>query len=202
MSGRPYRRPVETSETRTVPEQEFEQLVRFLKVLADKNRLRILGLLAEREYSVKELAAELGVKEPTVSSHLNMMKWHDMVNMRQEGTTHYYSLRQDDIHHLLQQLRPKAFPDTEEIADASEFERRVLQSFFEEGRLKQIPMARNKMLVVLRHLLREFESGQQYPEQQVNEILKRYHPDYATLRRQMIENGLMAREKGIYWRLV
>jgi len=47
-------------------------------------------------------------------------------------------------------LRPKAFPDAEESADASEFERRVLQSFFEEGRLKQIPMARNKMLVVLR----------------------------------------------------
>ncbi|HZP81168.1 MAG TPA: hypothetical protein VFB21_06000 [Chthonomonadaceae bacterium] len=47
-------------------------------------------------------------------------------------------------------MRPKAFPDAEESADASEFERRVLQSFFEEGRLKQIPMARNKMLVVLR----------------------------------------------------
>src|SRR5690349_11585153 len=88
--GRPYLHPDESGQTKTITEEEYARLVRFLKVLSDKSRLRILGLLSEREYTVKELAAALGVKEPTVSAHLNMMKWHDMVNMRQEGTSHYY----------------------------------------------------------------------------------------------------------------
>jgi hypothetical protein len=35
----------------------------------------------------------------------------------------------------------------------------------------------------------------------VNEIIAQHHPDYATLRRLMVDYGFMAREKGIYWRL-
>ncbi len=200
-AGRSSRRAEANSETRTVSEQEFDLLVRFLKVLADKSRLRILGLLSEREYTVKEMAAALGLKEPTVSAHLNMLKWHDMVNMRQEGTAHYYSLRQDDVHRLLQELKPKAFREDEEDSSSSEFERKVMQSFFVEGRLKQIPMAHKKMVVILHRLAREFEFGVHYPEKQVNTILQRFHPDYATLRRQLVDNRLLARERGLYWRI-
>ena len=47
-----------------------EELVTFFKALADKNRLKIVGLLAEKSYSVEELATLLGLKPPTVSHHL------------------------------------------------------------------------------------------------------------------------------------
>jgi len=201
LSGRLYKRHSIETEARVIPDQEFEQLVRFLKVLADKSRLRILGLLAEREYTVKELASVLGLKEPTVSAHLNMLKWHDMVNMRQEGTAHYYSLRQDDVHRLLQELRPKAFKGDEEDTGGDEFERKVLQHFFVEGRLKEIPTRPNKQMVVLRRLAEEFAYDQSYPEKQVNEILKRFHPDCATLRRLLVDNRLMTRQNSIYQRL-
>jgi hypothetical protein len=47
----------------------------------------------------------------------------------------------------------------------------------------------------------KFDYGVQYPEKQVNEIIKRHHPDYALLRREMVDYGYMKREKGVYWRV-
>jgi hypothetical protein len=46
-----------------------------------------------------------------------------------------------------------------------------------------------------------FSRDEVYSEKQVNTILKRYHDDVATLRRELVENGLMAREAGRYWRV-
>ena len=50
-----------------------ETLLAFFKALADESRLRIVGLLAEREYSVQALAQALALKEPTVSHHLAVL---------------------------------------------------------------------------------------------------------------------------------
>ena len=78
-----------------------------------------------------------------------------------------------------------------------------LRIFFrrvEAAGLERVP-AEGPLLVVLNHLVREFDYGVLYTEQQVNETLKRFHADCATLRRQLIENRLMAREKGVYWRI-
>jgi predicted transcriptional regulator len=186
---------------KTVPEREFEELVDFLKVLADRSRLRILGLLSEREYTVREMASALGLKEPTVSLHLNMLKSRDMVKMRKEGTSHYYRLSQESVFALLKEVAQKANTGLEEDPNSSEFERHVLQHFFSEGQLREIPVKRSKQLVVLRRLAQEFTAGNQYPEKEVNEILKRFHPDCASLRRLMVDYRLMARKNGFYWRL-
>src|SRR5579862_716273 len=93
-----------------VDDREMEQIVQFLKVLADRSRFRLLALLSEREYTVKELAAELGVTEPTVSWHVTMLRNHEMVDMRQEGTSHYYRLKQEGVHTLLKELKAKVAP--------------------------------------------------------------------------------------------
>ena len=77
----------------------------------------------------------------------------------------------------------------------------VLSNFLTpDGRLKTIPTKLSKLLVVLDHLAQEFEPGQTYPEAQVNEILQHFHPDYAALRRYLVENGFLTREDSIYWR--
>lgn len=68
-------------------------------------------------------------------------------------------------------------------------------------RLKDIPATRKKRLVILKWLASHFDQGINYPEAKVNEILKQFHPDCATLRREMIGYNLMQRESGIYWRL-
>jgi hypothetical protein len=78
---------------------------------------------------------------------------------------------------------------------------RVLQNFLgSDGRLRSIPTKLSKLLVVLDHLAQEFEPGRTYAEAEVNDILMRHHPDYAALRRYLVENGFMTREENVYWR--
>jgi hypothetical protein len=78
----------------------------------------------------------------------------------------------------------------------------ILRHFLDAaGRLKQIPVKRAKLLVVLAHLAAAFEPGRRYPERAVNEILKRFHPDFCTLRRDLVDFQFLGREGGEYWLL-
>ena len=84
----------------------------------------------------------------------------------------------------------------------------VLRRFIHNGRLLAMPAAHGKRLVVLDHLAGLFEPGRRYPEPEVNELLGRYHPDYAMLRRYLVDDGFLDRadEKAgsrtvkVYWR--
>jgi hypothetical protein len=77
----------------------------------------------------------------------------------------------------------------------------VLSRFLtEDGRLHTIPSKHAKLLLVLDHLAQSFEPGQRYAEPEVNLVLGRIHPDYAALRRYLVENLFLTREGGYYWR--
>jgi hypothetical protein len=76
----------------------------------------------------------------------------------------------------------------------------VLNRFIRGGRLVSIPAARSKRLVVLNHLAQEFEPGRRYSESMVNLILGRWHADTAALRRYLVDDGLLDREAGEFWR--
>ena len=78
---------------------------------------------------------------------------------------------------------------------------KVLASFLVGERLKQIPARRKKLLVVLEKLAEGFRPGSRYPEREVNERLTRHHPDFATLRRLLVDYGFLARDHGVYWRV-
>jgi hypothetical protein len=69
----------------------------------------------------------------------------------------------------------------------------VLRRFVHNGRLLAMPAAHGKRLVVLNHLAGLFEPGRRYPEREVNELLGRYHPDYALLRRYLVDDGFLDR---------
>lgn len=76
----------------------------------------------------------------------------------------------------------------------------VFTAFFVGGRLQAVPVKRSKRLVVLDHLARAFEPGVRYPESEVNVRLLQFHPDYALLRRYLVDEGFLTRDQGIYWR--
>jgi hypothetical protein len=76
----------------------------------------------------------------------------------------------------------------------------VARRFFAAGRLTVIPARRSKRRLVLDWLAQEFEPGQVYPESTVNGVLRRYHPDWAALRRYLVDEGFMDRRDGRYWR--
>jgi hypothetical protein len=77
----------------------------------------------------------------------------------------------------------------------------VLRTFMPDGRLERIPSSRAKRLVVLDHLVRIFEPGVRYQERDVNSMLAAFHPDYAALRRYLVDEMLLARDQGTYWRI-
>lgn len=77
---------------------------------------------------------------------------------------------------------------------------RVLDAFVRDGRLLSIPVARAKRLVILDRLAQEFEPGKRYSEQMVNLLLGKWHADTAALRRYLVDEGLLDRADGQYWR--
>jgi hypothetical protein len=177
------------------------ELVSFFKVLADSTRLKMVGILAAGERSVEELAELLQLKPPTVSHHLARLRRLGLVRMRADGNTHLYRLDEEVLRSWSQQLlsRERVSSLAEEV-DGAAWERKVLNDFFEGDRLREIPARQKKRFVVLRWLADHFRPGERYRESQVNEILGRYHPDFATLRRLLVDEELMQREKGLYWR--
>ena len=83
---------------------------------------------------------------------------------------------------------------------ADEPDRRVLEIFVEGGRLIDIPVKRKKRMVILRWLVEDFQPGRRYPEPDVNDILGRRHPDFAALRRLLVDEELLQRRNSVYWR--
>jgi biotin operon repressor len=179
-------------------------MIAFFKALADASRLKIVGLLASRPYSGEELAAVLDLKPSTVSHHLARLAAVGLVSARAEGYYNVYQLEES----ALQQMHPLfSAVDLRRAADdvdADAYDRKVIGAFTSpDGSLKEIPAQRRKLEAILRYILREFEPGKRYSEKKVNEILSRFHPDTASLRRELVAAKLMARQGGggEYWRL-
>ncbi len=185
-------------------QEEFETLLNFFKVLGNESRLKIIGILANRDCSVSELAAMLDLKEPTISQHLSMLKEFGLVRMRAEGNYRYYSFDPQALRGLSKDVFSREglasliedFKDTEDA-----YERKVFQTFFDGDQLKQIPASEKKWLIIVKWFAGKFEEGVQYTEKQVNEIVSRHYPDYALIRRELVDCHYMQREKGIYWRV-
>jgi hypothetical protein len=75
-----------------------------------------------------------------------------------------------------------------------------LAAFFRNGHLETIPAGRDRRQALLLHIASRFESGREYNENEVNGILQRVHSDHATLRRYLVDAGLLRRERGVYRR--
>ena len=93
-----------------------------------------------------------------------------------------------------------ARPSSDEHADRPDEVRRVFDAFVRAGRLLQIPTSRPKRLVLLDWLAQDFEPGCRYSDPKVNMILGKRHPDTAALRRYLVDEGLLDRAGGQYWR--
>src|SRR5512141_2281551 len=107
-----------------------DEVVTFFKALADANRLKIVGLLAQHPYSVEELAALLGLKASTVSHHLAKLAEAGLVTARAEG---YYSMYELD-RKALEATRRNLFSQEQmhaavEDVDADAYDRKVLGDY-------------------------------------------------------------------------
>lgn len=82
-----------------------------------------------------------------------------------------------------------------------DYDASVRENFIDaDNRLLGIPAQHKKRMVILRWLVEDFQPGKRYPESEVNQIISRHHPDFATLRRYLVDEELMQRRDGTYWR--
>ncbi len=75
-----------------------------------------------------------------------------------------------------------------------------LRVFLGHDRIETIPAKRSRRLLLLDKIAQAFEPGVRYPEQRVSRFLGTLHPDYAALRRYLVDEQLLTRSDGQYWR--
>ncbi len=173
-----------------------EELMKFVKSLADAGRLKIAGLLGVEALTPAQVADRLGMNMAEVTQQLEQLAAAGLAH--KEGQV--YRLDSQALEKLTRQVLAQSHPPAVEF-EGDEFEVKTLRAYIaRDGTLKAIPTQHKKLMVILAHLAKEFEPGRQYPESLVNQALRKYHEDTAALRRYMVDNGLLKREKGIYWR--
>jgi biotin operon repressor len=153
--------------------------------------------LARGPKSVAELASTLNLTEQRIRRHLNRLVAAGIAEVEPDRRGHRLATE------ALQQAARAAGPARDPgLALGAVFveEERVLRQYFRAGRLTEIPAKRSKRLIVLERLALEFDVGLRYAEREVNETLKRFAEDYVSLRRYLIDEGLLSREGGEYWR--
>lgn len=173
--------------------------------------MKIVGLLAQQEYTVEQLAAILGLGPSTVSHHLTRLARAGLVSARAESYYNYYRLEKGALEETAARLLSEeallaaavnATAQRGKAVKADDYAQRVLHNYLlPDGRLKTIPAQRKKLEVILRHIVQGFEPGMRYSEKTVNQMLSRFHADTASLRREMVGLRLLEREKGEYWRV-
>jgi len=182
-----------------------EELLTFFKALADKNRLKIVGLLAEKSYSVEELSELLQLKPPTVSHHLAKLVEAGLIKSHSESYYNVYQLDQSVL-----EAKTRTMFSQQELSlvasevDADAYDKKVIKDYSRrDGSLKTLPSQRKKLEAILRYVVGAFDVGKRYSEKQVNEILAHYHADTATLRSELVGFRLTKREGGggEYWRV-
>ncbi|WP_370222112.1 metalloregulator ArsR/SmtB family transcription factor [Cytobacillus sp.] len=179
---------------------QLNRLVAFYKTMGDPTRIRIVFLLAKGPLHGQAIAGKLGLTPPTITHHLNKLREINLVYQRRDKNTVYFYLNESVLKHQSGVLAKLA--DKEEIKKMEEQNsesQKVIENFFtKDGKLKNIPAQRKKKLMVFEHLIKGLKMGKKYEEKVLNEYIKQYHEDYATIRREFIINHYMYRENGIY----
>ena len=171
------------------------EAIRLFKCLSDKSRLQILKSLAIEDMYVERLAERLGITAPTVSFHLKKLADAGAVTSYKSQYYMMYSLKKEifetSISEILQEKSDEA--EAQARRDA-QYRQKVLNAFFEYGKLKSIPAQHKKERIVLEVIVQAFEFDRIYSEREVNIIIADYHDDFCTIRRDMIGERLLARD--------
>lgn len=178
------------------------QALALFKCLADRSRLQILKSLALEDMYVERLAQRLNLTPPTISFHLK--KLADAGAVTSYKTQYYtmYSLEKSMfLTTLLELIQEKSDEAELQLQRDDAYRKKVLDAFFEYGKLKSIPMQKKKERIVLEEIVKAFEPGRRYTEREVNIILADFHDDFCTLRRDMVGEKLLDRDMQVYWRV-
>ena len=179
---------------------EHPEILSFVKAMASADRLRIIGVLVRGRATQAEIAEQLHLSVRDIFDNLAFLA-HVGVIHEDNGV---YDLDEKAIETLARGQFEGKRPTFEVNEEKPEDARKVLKNYLNaDGTLKQIPPAKNRLLIILNFIVDAFAFDTNYTEKEVNTILRRFHLDTAALRRYLVDNGLMAREGdgSRYWRV-
>ena len=171
-----------------------------LRVFADPQKVKLIGQLCGDPLPLHTLARAAGLSETETMALLPPLKEAGLLEETFAPDGFRWRYKPSAIFEALRETKAAA-AQSDLPPGASAFDARVLGDFFVGGRLKTIPVQRKKREVVLRYLAGKFDPSRTYTEQEVSFLLLNYHEDYASLRREMVDTGLMERANGIYRRM-
>jgi hypothetical protein len=165
-------------------------------LLADGDRRRVTAALVLGASTLDEVKGATGLTTRAVGRALTRLVDAELV-VRDDDGRHWV------VEDAFRQAAIAAAPtDKPEAFDAPEDAARVLRAFVRGQRLVSIPSHHSKRLIVLDYVAQSFEPGRRYNEREVNATLARWFDDVASLRRYLVDEGLLEREPGggAYWR--
>src|SRR5262245_7319271 len=163
--------------------------------LADENRLRVLSAVALGDRSVATVAERTGLTADQTARALGQLLSAGIVTQGRDGLEVDLRAFADAARTASPQRRRP------ELADATPEQAAVLRNFVDErGRITALPAREAKRRLVLEYCAQRFEPGRKYDEKQVNGRLLEVYDDHVTLRRFLVDEGLLARDAGVYRR--
>lgn len=163
-------------------------------LLAEPARLRVVAAMALGAAKLSELAARTGLSDREVAAAVSRLEAGGLIT--NDGGV----LTLDEAAFRQAARLASATPPGPDFGAAYPADEGVLRAFIRDGRLRQVPAQASKRKVVLEYIVTVFEPGVRYAEREVNALLSVWYSDYATLRRYLVDEGLLTREHGIYWR--
>jgi len=172
-----------------------------LRLLLDPDRLAVAGALASRQMTTKEVVDATGRNQRVVLTAIGDLRAAGLVAADGE----HYAIDVSALRDAAREAADLDVPMDPIIGyGMTEDEQAILRRFFAGRTITEIPANRAKRQVLLQRLALEFDVGQRYTEREVNEILFVFHPDWSTLRRYLVDEGLLDREhvadQNWYWR--
>ena len=179
--------------------EHLDAVVRLFKGLADPTRLRLVAAMVDRPRCGQDLAAEAGISPATVSHHLKVLAQAGLLVETRQSPYTFFQLDLAALQRALQTVStPKRVRELATSAEVDEGTRDVLRAFFDGPRLRALPVQRKKKDVVLEEVLRRLPRRREYREPELNRFIEVIHPDFCTIRRELVMGGWMERTAGIY----
>jgi hypothetical protein len=163
-------------------------------LLAEPLRMRVFAAVVLGAATPGEVVTRTGLTAREVAAALRRLADGGIVSPAPPLVAHI------DVFKEAARFASGARSTTDEL-DPDRARAAVLRAFLVDGRLVAFPAARSKRRIVLEHIAAAFEPGVRYAEREVDAILRAWHPDYASLRRYLIDEDLLTRDAGVYWRI-
>lgn len=179
---------------------EPNEMLEFVKALSHADRLRVIGVLAQKPATMQEISETLGMPTRDVFEHLTMLARGGVVAQHDET----WQVDSKNVENLTRRQFAGQVRETYQPApNLSEKPRKILVAYLNpDGTIKQLPFQPSKLQVILDYVLEAFTPGVIYTEKEVNMIIRRFHVDTAGLRRDLIDRGMLERKSdgSQYWR--